>query len=177
MGGALLAPVEAVDVVTFRFTGKSAIVAIVALAIAYIEITAWQFSRECAQLDRVKSDLEFWLRAGEMRKLVADLRHVDLQHLTPEQNRQMSERSDQLKVHLTSLTCADTFVGRYICQAGYETGEANPVRARDPAYFQLYRSTKGSWSFLDIADLARRAYSLSPRKCSLQIAPREPAVP
>jgi len=164
-----------VDIVTVRFTGKSAIVALVALAIAYVKITGWQFSRECAQLDRVKGDLEFWLSAGEMRKLVADLHHVDLKHLTSDQSRQMSERTGQLKAYLTALTCADTFVGRYVCQARYETGEANPVSAPEPAYFQLYRSSKGSWSFFDIPELARSAYAMSPRKCSLQIARRQPA--
>ena len=163
------------DIITVRLKGKSALVALVVLVIAYVNITRWQFSRECGQLDRVKSDLEFWLAASEMRKLVADLHHMDLKHLTPEQNRQMSQRTDQLKVHLTALTCADTFVGRYVCQARYETGEANPVSASEPAYFQLYRSARGSLSFFDIPDLARRAYALSPRKCSLQIAAREPA--
>ena len=114
--------------------------------------------------------------AGEMRKLIANLHRIDLHHLTPDQNREMSERTDQLKLHLTALTCADTFVGRYVCQARYETGEAHPVSATAPAYFQLYRSAQGNLSFLDIPDLARSAYSISPRKCSLQIAPRRSAV-
>lgn len=108
-----------------------------------------------------------------MRKLVADLRHVDLKHLTPEQNQQMSARTDQLTVHLTALTCADTFVGRYVCEARYEAGRATPVRAPEPAYFELYRSAHGSLSFLDVPGLARRAYAMSPRKCSLPISRRD----
>jgi hypothetical protein len=83
----------------------------------------------------------------------------------------MSTRTDHLKVQLTALTCADTFLGRYVCQARYVTGKADPVAAAAPAYFQLYRSAHGSWSFLDVPGLAQSAYDLSPRKCSLRIAP------
>jgi hypothetical protein len=102
-----------VDVVTFRLTGKSALAAIVALAIAYIEITAWQFSRECAQLDRVKSDLEFWLRAGEMRNVVAcDHAAVDSgekrdeRHSLRDRHHVVGPRTCHLEVDLAELGLA-----------------------------------------------------------------------
>jgi hypothetical protein len=159
------------EIANFQFQGKSALVALIVIAAGFIGISGMKFSRECASLQTTQADIESQLRFRQMRGLAKDLRGIDIHHLTPEQNEMMAQRVKELHIHLTSLSCADTFFWGIACQARYLAGGERLPGAPDHEYFQLRRRGQYGWNVSDLPGFAETAYSISPRKCALPSTP------
>jgi hypothetical protein len=144
-------------------TGLKAIGLLVVAFAVWVILTGPRFSRLCGDMDGVAKTITFDITTREMRRVVADLHQkswVDQMHqLNKEQT------VNQLRVVITDLKCADTFVMGIVCRANYHLGTGDYAGPDQQDWFRMMRAGK-SESWFDYLGPKKTLFNLSPRHCT-----------
>jgi hypothetical protein len=152
-----------VEIFQIQATGLRAIGLLAGALLLYLIVTGVGFSRTCEHLGDYRAQIKTDLTAREMRRMLRDIRgkstsEMNADPATPNQ-------VDQLRVAITELKCADTFVLGIVCRVTYHLGTNDDAGPDRQEYFSL-RNSGRSYSWFDFLGPRTRLFDLSWRHCT-----------
>ena len=105
---------------TMRATGFRASVLLGAVVVIFLLATGSRFRRVCDRIDSYVDEVSTQITAREMRGMVGQIQGKTTDQLIADSS--MARRVDALRVTVSGMTCADTFIFGVLCQVSYTLG-------------------------------------------------------